>query len=399
MRIALFHNLPSGGAKRTVYEQVKRLTQRGHQIDLFSLSTANQDFADVRGFVQRSVILSFQPGRLFRSPFGRLNQGVRILDLLRLRRVMRTLAEAIDMQGYDAVLVHPCLFTFSPILLRYLRTPSLYYRQDPVRWIQDPEIPRPYQETSAWRRRVDGVDLLRTGYHRLLIHEDVTGMRAATGVVTNSCFMRETLYRLYGIAPSVCYHGVDTDLFRPLHLPRQDYVISVGAITPKKGFDFIIQGLALIPAVSRPRLILVGNTALAEEQAYLAGLARQLDVQVEFHHLVIDQELVRLYNQALCTVYAPVMEPFGLVPLESMACGTPVMGIREGGVRETVVDGQTGFLVDRDAAAWATAIAFLQADGGLVEDMARQARAYVEQKWRWEAAVDGLESHLQRIAG
>jgi len=125
MRIALFHNLPSGGAKRTTYEQTRRLAQR-HEVDLFSLSTANQEFADIRGFAHRTVILPFKPGRLFRSPFGRLNQAVRILDLLRLRRVMRALADEIDRHGYDVALVHPCMFTFTPTVLRYLRTPSLY---------------------------------------------------------------------------------------------------------------------------------------------------------------------------------------------------------------------------------------------------------------------------------
>ncbi|RME45921.1 MAG: glycosyltransferase family 1 protein [Chloroflexi bacterium] len=398
VRIALFHNLPSGGAKRTVYEQVKRLTQRGHQIDLYSLSTANHDFADVREFARRSIILPFSPGRLFRSPFGRLNQGVRILDLLRLRGVMWALANELDKHGYDVALVHPCMFTFSPIILRYLHTPSLYYRHDPVRWLQDPETPRPYHRNSTWRRHLDRIDPLRNGYYRLLVREDVTSMRTATRVVTNSYFMRESLYRLYGVSPFVCYHGVDTDLFRPLRLPRENFVISAGAIAPKKGYDFIIRSLARIPQPARPRLILVGNAALEEEQRYLAGLAQQMEVEVEFRHLVTDQELVRLYNQALCTVYAPVMEPFGLVPLESMACGTPVVGIREGGVRETVVDGQTGLLADRSPDDFAAAITRLLDNLRLVEELGHQARAYVEQKWHWEHAIDRLESHLQQVA-
>jgi len=271
-----------------------------------------------------------------------------------------------------------------------------YYRHDPVRWVQDPETPRPYQKNSAWRRRLDRIDPLRNGYYHLLVHEDVTSMRAATRVVTNSCFMRETLYRLYGVAPFVCYHGVDTERFRPLHLPRQNFVVSVGSIAPQKGYDFIIQSLALIPPASRPRLVLVGNARLAEEESYLNGLAQRLGVVVEFRHLVGDEELIRLYNQALCTVYAPVMEPFGLVPLESMACGTPVVGIREGGVRETVMDGQTGLLVDREPAEFAEAVRQFLDHPRLVEEMGRQARVYVEQHWRWDCAIDALESHLQQ---
>jgi glycosyltransferase involved in cell wall biosynthesis len=397
MRIALFHNLPSGGAKRTVYEQVKRLAER-HSFDLYSVGTADQDFADVRPFVQQSTILPFARGRLWRPPLGRLNQGVRLLDLLRLRPVMRALAERVNEGGYDLALVHPCMFTFSPTLLRHLQVPSLYYRQDPVRRVQDPEIPRPYLKDSTRRRRLDRVDPLYRGFYRLLVREDASSMRAATRVLTSSYFMRESLYRLYGIAPFVCYHGVDLELFRPLGLERQPFALSVGAISPWKGYDFLIESLAHVPTASRPRLILVGNAAHQAEQRYLASLAARLGVEVEFRTRIDDGELVRLYNQAACTLFAPVMEPFGLVPLESMACGTPVVGICEGGVRETVVDGQTGLLVDRDPAEFAAAILRLLDDRALAAELGRQGQACVEERWRWESAMDRLGYHLEQVA-
>jgi glycosyltransferase involved in cell wall biosynthesis len=397
MRIALFHNLPSGGAKRTTYEQTKRLAQR-HEIDLFSLSTADQEFADVRGFVGRMVILPFQPGRLYKSPLGRLNQAVRMVDLLSLRHVMRSLAQEIDRAGYDVALVEPCTFTFSPTILRYLQTPSLYFRNDPVRQVQEPLIPRPYHKGGALRRRLNRIDLLDRGYRRMLVHEDVTSMRAATRVVTSSYFMRESLYRLYGVAPVVCYHGVDVQLFRPLDLPRRSFVMSVGEISPIKGYDFLIRSLATMPAASRPQLVLVGNATLEQEQRYLMQVATELEVDVRFRHLIGDDELVRLYNQALCTVFAPVMEPFGLVPLESLACATPVVGIREGGVRETIVDGYTGLLANRDPEEFGAAIVHLMDNPTLAAEMGRQGRTCVEEQWAWEGAVATLEAHLQRVA-
>ena len=65
-------------------------------------------------------------------------------------------------------------------------------------------------------------------------------------------------------------------------------------------------------------------------------------------HLITDEELVILYNKAKLVVYTPYMEPFGLVPLEAMSCGTPVVGVNEGGVMETVLNGKTGILVERN---------------------------------------------------
>lgn len=398
MRIAVFHNLPSGGAKRGVYEEVKYLARHGHHIDLFSLSTADQDFADIRPFVRSSLILPFKPARMLRSPFGRLNQALRLIDLLRLERAMRTLETAIDRGGYNVALVHPCMFSFSPAILRYLQIPSVYYRHDPVRWVQDPEIPRPYHKLNTWRRRLDRVDPLRNAYYGLLVHSDLRSMRAATRVVTNSYFMRETIYRVSGVAPSVCYPGVDTDLFLPLHVPRQNFVISVGAILPNKGYDFIIKSLGLVPASSRPQLMVVANAALMEEQAYLSQLAHQFEVRVTFHRRLSDRELVQLYNQAQCTVYAPIMEPFGLAPLESMACGTPVIGVREGGVRETIRDGETGLLTDRDPADFAQALLALLSNPRMLEEMGRKGRDWVMQTWRWEKGIERLEQHIYQVA-
>jgi glycosyltransferase involved in cell wall biosynthesis len=223
-------------------------------------------------------------------------------------------------------------------------------------------------------------------------------MAAATRVVTNSCFMRESLYRVYGIAPAVSYHGVDAERFRPLGLDRAEFVLSVGMLTPAKGFDFVIRSLGLIDSSWRPHLIIVSNFRLEEEARYLESLAGEFGVALEFRTMVSDEELVRLYNLALCTVYAPVLESFGLVPLESMACGTPVVGIREGGVRETVVDGITGLLADRDEGEFAQAVATLVDDSSLRERYGRQGREHVAERWTWDRSVASLERHLTRVA-
>jgi glycosyltransferase involved in cell wall biosynthesis len=397
MKIAVFHNVRSGGAKRTIYEQVKRLSRR-HTIDLFSLTSAEHKFGDLITYVGRAEILPFQPLPVYQSPFGRLNQAVRTLDLLRLRQVMNRLAAMIDAGDYDVALVQPCMFTFSPTILRHLRLASLYYRHDPVRWVQDPQIPRPYHKLNRRRQMLDRLDPLRGTYYRLLVHEDLTSMRAATGLVTNSYFMRETIYRLFGTLPNVCYHGVDSQLFRPLGLERGTYVLSVGAIAPYKGYDFLIRSLSYIAPASRPGLILVGNAVQKEEQQYLASLASEFGIKVEFRHMISNDELVCLYNRALCTVYAPFMEPFGLVPLESMACGTPVVGIQEGGVRETVVHGVTGLLADRDEEQFAGAISTLLEDRNLLEHLGREGRCHIEKRWDWDDAVVRLESQLVRVA-
>ena len=393
LKIAVYHNLPSGGAKRTLYEEVKRLSAT-HQLDLFSLSSADNDFGDVRPFVRNSWIYSVEPGRLFRSPFGRLNQGVRLIDLARLRRLVQHIAADIDAGGYDVVLVHPCQYTQSPLVLQFLHTPTVYYCQEPLRKLYESPPPRPYVRRSPLKRALDKVDLLDTLYRAALGRADRSSLRNASRVLVNSRFTQENVRRIYGVQSQVCPHGVDTKLFRPLNLPRDGMVLSVGALTPNKGFDFIIESLGHIAASIRPELVIVSNYQEPQERAYLESLAAEKQVRLTMLTMIKVDELVRLYNTARVTVYAPVMEPFGLVSLESMACGTPVVGVREGGVRESVVNGQTGILVDRVPEAFAQAVRTLLEDRELVRRYGAQARKYVSERWTWERAVERIERHL-----
>ncbi|MGQ9841836.1 MAG: glycosyltransferase family 4 protein [Anaerolineae bacterium] len=397
MKIALYHNLPSGGGKRALYEMTKRLAQR-HEVDAYTLTTAEHSFGDLQPLVRKHVIFPFQPLPLSKPPFGRLNQGIRTVDLLRLDAVQRRIAAQIDRDGYDVVFVHNCQFSQSPSLLKFLRTPSVYYCAEPPRQLYEPPADRPYNRFSRAQRLGNLVDPFPGLYRRTLRRLDRANTLAATMVLVNSHYSRETLYRTYGIFAHVGRLGVDTELFRPLPLAREQRVVSVGALTPMKGFDFVIRSLGQIEAAQRPALTIVSNYVDPAEYCYLRELAGSLAVQVEFLAGVSDDELVETYNRSLLTVYAPIMEPFGFVPLESMACGTPVVGVNEAGVRETIVHEATGLLVARDPGRFAAAIAALLDDPAQRASLGRQGRAYVQAQWSWDRSVRNIEDHLARAA-
>ncbi|MCB8923779.1 MAG: glycosyltransferase [Ardenticatenaceae bacterium] len=81
---------------------------------------------------------------------------------------------------------------------------------------------------------------------------------------------------------------------------------------------------------------------------------------------VTEEKLRSLYNQAMITVYSPIREPFGLVPIESMACGTPVVSVREGGTQETILRGKPACWSSARPAQFAQAIQRLWADREMV---------------------------------
>ena len=105
-------------------------------------------------------------------------------------------------------------------------------------------------------------------------------------------------------------------------------------------------------------------------------------------------ELAVQFNQARFCVYAPVLEPFGLVPLEAMACGSAVVGVCEGGVKESVVHQQTGLLVERDPVKFAEAIRFLLANPALAAKYGCNGREHVIKNWTWSQSTAKLEDHL-----
>jgi glycosyltransferase involved in cell wall biosynthesis len=396
MRIALFHDLPSGGAKRAVYECTRKLAS-SHRIDVYTLSEANHTFCDIRPLVKSHKIFDFTPRRLFKSPWGRLNQLQRWRDLRQLYQLARRIADEIDSKGYDVVFAQPCMWSQAPLVLLHLRTPAVYYCQEPPRAIYESSS-RVDKSSAPLRKMLDRVDPLIHLYRSMSRQLDWEATRKARVVLVNSRFMGESVSRIYGLVPQVSYLGVDTDVFRPLPgVKRQDYVLSVGAIAPHKGFDFLISSLARLHTSRRPSLKLVGNVQVEGQCQSLHALAERLQVNMSIE-VGIDQEtIVRRYNEAALVTYAPHNEPFGLVPLEAMACGTPVVGVAEGGVPETIIDGVTGRLVSRDPNEFARTIEELLCDTGRRKLMGEQGAKHVQESWTWDAAVNRVEQYLMKV--
>jgi glycosyltransferase involved in cell wall biosynthesis len=395
MRIALYHNLPSGGAKRSVFEWTRRLA-RLHTVDVYSLSTADHEYCDLRPFVSQHRVYDFEPRRLFRSPFGRLNQASRWLDLATLDRLGHEIAMAINRGGYDVLFAHPCQFTSIPACLQFVTVPCVYYLHEPIGQDARQTVRRPYMPGGAWREALDRCDPFIHLYRARLRSIQQQNVSATTKLLANSDFTNARNAAVFGRQAELCQIGVDTHDFRPLETRlRKDFVLSVGEMSPRKGFDFVVDSLGKIPAGERPFLKLACNSVQSDELNYITQRALAQSVGLEVLTGLGSEQLRMLYSQARLCVYAPREEPFGLVPLEAMACGTAVIGVREGGVQESVVHGRTGLLVDRDVETFAAVIRSMLANPELSEEYGRNGREYVVGNWSWERSVAALTRHLE----
>jgi glycosyltransferase involved in cell wall biosynthesis len=394
MKIAIFHNLPSGGGKRSLYEWTRRLAAT-HTMDVFSLNTADHNFCDIRPYATQHRIYDFSPRNLFRSPFGRLNQFQRWRDLGDLESLNRRIAEDINAGGYDVFFVHTCQYTFIPSVLRYVDVPSVYYLHEPFGPGFVRHFERPYLPTQNWRDTFNRVDPLIRLYQGRLAAIQERSVHKTTRLLANSKFTRDCMQAEYGVKPELSPLGVDLSDFRPdRNSQGEDFIVSVGEMSPRKGFDFIVKSLGTIPERERPKLELACNSVIQEELAYVKGLAQQTGVCLEVHVGLGVDELRGLYGRARLCVYAPVKEPFGLVPLEAMACGTPVVAVREGGVAESVIHGQTGLLTDRDPEQFGNAIRALISDRELAQLYGKNARDRVLDSWTWEKSTAVLSAQL-----
>jgi glycosyltransferase involved in cell wall biosynthesis len=398
LRIALFHNLPSGGAKRAIFEWVRLLAQC-HKIDVYTLSGADHNYCDIRPLVNAHYIWDFVPRRLYNSPFGRLNQYQRWRDLATLTRLEQNVAKEINRRQYDIAFLQPCVYTYTPALTEYLKIPSIYYLHEAFGPTCKRIFKRPYQRENAWRQAANHIDPLIALYQHRLESIRKHSLRHTTRMLANSHFTQEWMKHQYGVSAAVCYLGVDSDHFHPLHdIEKQNVVLSVGELSPRKGFDFLVEGLARIPIGERPLLKLVCNTVDVVERAYITDLATRLGVHLSVLTNLNIEQMTLEYNQARLCVYAPIAEPFGLVPLEALACGTPVVGVAEGGVLETIRHEHTGLLTPRNPEQFAISIRSLLADPERCALYGRNGRQDVLKNWSWEVSTKAIEKHLLETA-
>ena len=227
------------------------------------------------------------------------------------------------------------------------------------------------------------------------------------------------LVRLYGaererIATVPC--GVDLDEFAPadraaarrdLGIGASDFVVlQLGRMVPRKGVDNVIRAVAQLRDRSAARLLIVGGDAAPAGRVRSDEMQRLVDVadacgiadRVTFAGHRQRSELAAYYAACDVFVTTPWYEPFGITPLEAMASARPVIGSDVGGIRYSVVDGVTGYLVPpRDPDALADRLDHLQADAPLARAMGRAGARRVRTRFTWDRVAEDLEAVYQGV--
>jgi glycogen synthase len=242
-----------------------------------------------------------------------------------------------------------------------------------------------------------------------------TAYQNANGVVAVSEAMRADVHALYGVPyDKVCviHNGIDLNQYRPAPDravldrhgidPGKPYVLFVGRITRQKGIIHLVNAVPSIRA--GVQIVLCAGAPDTEEigremkEKVEAARQRTANPVIWIPQMLPREEIIALYTQAAVFVCPSVYEPFGIINLEAMACGTPVVASAVGGIKEVVVPGETGVLVPleprgptdfeprdpgRFAHDLAAAVNGLLADPQRLQEMGARARERVERYFSW----------------
>jgi D-inositol-3-phosphate glycosyltransferase len=253
---------------------------------------------------------------------------------------------------------------------------------------------------------------------RLQIEEEVA---ATADVVIAECPQdRDDLIQLYHVEESkiqVVPCGFSPAEFYPINKmwarrflklnSREKIILQLGRIVPRKGVDNVVRAMAALKGEAlNLRLIIVGgetedaDSAACPEIARLQQIARELGIadRVTFAGRKDRHMLKYYYAAADVFVTTPWYEPFGITPLEAMACGTPVIGSEVGGIRFSVSHGKTGFLVPpNNAEALAEKIMLMLHDHKLMKTMKANCLMRVHALFTWSKVAGMIDATYRKI--
>src|ERR1035438_9835316 len=399
MRIAVWHNLPSGGGKRALYDQVEGLLRRGHEVESWCPPSADQEFLPLGRLVTEHIVDCRRP------PVGKW-AVVRDVVQDRQARIQamndhcQVCVQHIESEGFDVLFANSCMDFRVTAIGRLTALPAVLYLQEPYRWLYEASPDPPWaadDRAATWLvNPVEMVSVLKRAANMRLkqiqIREEVRNARGFDRIACNSLFSRESILRAYGLSAEVCYLGVDEKRLTPNRDKRKPFFLTVGAAVPEKNVAFIIRALALRSDTSWP-LVWVANVDSGCYVRETRRLAESLGIELDLRITVSHVELLSLYRDASLFLYSPRLEPFGLAPLEAAACGLPVVAVAEAGTRETVSE-QSGFLVVAHEAVFAAKIDDVLAQPALLRSMAVSARKFVEAHWSLDKGTMRLENLL-----
>lgn len=376
----------AGGMNVSMLATAAELSIRGVQVDLVTRALGEPGVRDLLPGVRLISLAAGGPGALPRAALPQHTDE--------FGEALATLARGID-DGYDLIHAHywlsgiaalPVCLELGVPLVQSFHTLAAMKDAAQVPGAEPEPIVRARSETFL-ANQADAI-VAASSAEATAIIDDVNGQADRTWIVPP---------------------GVDLGLFSPRDAasstriraalgldPSRPLVVLAGRVQPLKGHELAIRSIAELRAMRgwAPLLVIAGETTPGEEgfEAELHELAAALGVAGDIHFVgaVYHDRLAELLSAAHLTIMPSFTETFGLVAIESAACGTPVIGYRTGGLSESIGEGVSGLVLSRrEPRYWATEIGNLIENDERREALGVSARTFAE-RFSWGAAATSL---------
>lgn len=235
--------------------------------------------------------------------------------------------------------------------------------------------------------------------YRLSTWAERAGLSACDRIIAVSKEDKKDIMDCYGIENNrveVIPNGIDIEKYKrredfsvlEKYGVKKPYVLFLGRLSRQKGVFETVRASDSFP--KNVKLVLV--TSRADEKGIENELAKEVYKReniIWINKMLTEDEAVALYSSAEVFTSPSIYEPFGIVNLEAMACGTPVVSTKVGGIKDVVSDGKTGILVNpRNPEEVAEAVNKLLADKELAKNMGEKGRRRVEKEFSWERIAE-----------
>lgn len=397
-RVAFIHpDLGIGGAEQLIVSLALALKSRGYEVKIYTpYHDPTHCFPETK---DGSLTVEVRGNWFPRTILGR---GVAFCSYVRM--LLATLFVVMYGGWFDAVVVDQ-VSAVLPIL-KLSQAKSVFYCHYPDKLL------------STDRR-----SCLKRLYRMPLDWLEGFGLKMADNVLVNSEFTKETVERAFSLPATnnlqVLYPCVNTNPTTqpspPDPLCLQPYFLSLNRYERKKNIALAIQAYALGLAKKRVRLFIAGgyDSRLDENVRHfeeLVTLAKSLglrtdtpnmldstrsEAQVVFLKNVTEEEKCSLICFSIAILYTPSNEHFGIVPLEAMIQEKPVLASNSGGPKETVVDGESGFLLNEDPFQWSKVMTTLVQEPERARSMGVWARSRVMKIFSFSSMAE----RLQKVIG
>lgn len=370
-----------------VLETGKRLAARGHRVDCICIRADRNIVGSETGITFHEIGGPLSSQLLFWLNFR--SSCARVAD------VAKRIVEESEQKCVLFPQVFPANWWGSSVLKRMPNTVSVWYCHEPsafihsIHWIN--ALPWP----KNW---------IAKALNPILRRWDLQACKGFTRVLVNSKYSRQYTQGVYGFADNLCevvYLGFDQQKFAPGNIEdRQSAIVCVAKLTRFKNVERVIEAMRVLETRgnTHSKLHIVGTgDALQSLQQQAVRLG--VDSRVVFHGRLDDTKLVQLIQQARALCLASVEEPFGLVAIEALACGTPVIAVNSGGPAEILGASGAGVLIERpDPELIAEAMNELLDNPLEFRNKSKSAVARAAD-FDWERTVDRLEAVMRQELG